>query len=200
MTIRKGEEWGKHSTVPTSFVIAEDDKDAATQPSGIPFALIRGDMFVALGSPRLPVHGASCMIVDIDALVCDISYTNGHHDSIQAFSHVSIGSWWKGPHTILSNSGFLRGRNIAPRSHPNDGEFDVIELSSDMALKQRILAYRRTQTGTHVPHPQISMKRAREFSCERTTPQQRLSVDGVAVENWLSLSVTVHSDFWNILI
>lgn len=200
MTIRKGEEWGRHDKTPASFIIAEDDKDAATQPPQTPFALCRGDMFTALGRPRLPVHHEECMVVTIDALMCNVTSRDGSVESLNAFSHVSIGSWWKGRHIIVSNSGFLSGMNITPRSHPNDGEFDVFSMDAHMPIKQRFLARRKSKTGTHVPHPNLSIVRGTTRTFSREKPQERLSIDGVAVPGWTEINISIHPDYWEVIL
>lgn len=200
MTIRKGEEWGRRDIVPPSFFIAEDDADAASQPAGTPFALCRGDMYNALGLPRLPVHHQECTIISIDALMCDIAFTNGSSEIVKAFSQVAIGSWWNGRHIIATNSGFSRGLHIAPRSHPNDGEFDIVMLGEKMPLRQRFIAKRKAKTGTHVPHPDITIKRASSCLFSRERPQERLSIDGVAVSNWTSVAISIESDFWEVIV
>ena len=200
MTIRKGEEWGRRDTTPESFFVCEDDHDAASQPPQSPFALRRGDMFIALGQPRLPQHRSDCTIVPVDALTCVISLQNGDEEVVRAFSNVSIGSWWRGRHIVVSNSGFLRGLNIAPRSHPNDGEMDIVSLARDMAFKQRFIARRKARTGVHLPHPQLMVKRATSATYVRERPQERLSLDGVAVSQWTSISISIEPDYWEIIL
>lgn len=200
MTIRKGEEWGRRATVPASFFIAEDDHDAASQPPQTPFALCRGDMYAALGHPRLPVHHHDCTIVPVDALVCHITFANNTEEETRAFSHITVGSWWKGRHIVVSNSGFINALNIAPRSHPNDGEFDVVHLSADMPMRQRFIARRRAKTGTHVPHPDISIRRHTELHISRAAQQERLSIDGVAVSQWKDISISLEPDFWEVIL
>lgn len=200
MTIRKGEEWGRRDVAPSSFFIAEDDSDGASQPPHTPFALCRGDMFTAIGQPSLPVHHAECTIVAIDAMVCSISFVSGDVETVRAFSSVTIGSWWKGRHLIASNSGFLNGMNIAPRSHPNDGEFDVVNIDAAMPLKQRFIARRKAKTGTHVPHPQLTIKRSTAVEFTRERPQERLAIDGVAVSQWEKISISIEPDYWEIIL
>lgn len=200
MTIQKGEEWGRQGTVPSSFIIAEDDSDAATQPPHTPFALCRGDMFTALGNPRLPVHHAECMILPVDAMECTISFTNGETEEVNAISHVAVGSWWRGRLIVVSNSGFWCGLNISPRSHPNDGGFDTFTMSSDMPFQQRFLARRRSRTGTHLPHPNIKVVREKSCVITRESPKERLSIDDVAVSNWQHISITIVPDYWDVMV
>ena len=200
MTIRKGEEWGRRGNVPASFFIAEDDHDAASQAPATPFALCRGDMYTALGNPKIPVHHHECMLVPIDALTCTITYTSDTEEVVRAFSHIAIGSWWKGRHIIVSNSGFISGLNIAPRSHPNDGECDVVSMASSMPLRQRLIARRKAKTGTHIPHPDISVQRKTHVAISRATPQERLSIDGVAVSNWQEITIDVKPEYWEVIL
>lgn len=200
MTIRKGEEWGRPDITPASFFIAEDDRDAASQPPLTPFALCRGDMFTSLGQPRLPKHHTNCTIVPIDAVKCSVSLLDGNEEIIRAFSNVSIGSWWRRRHIVITNSGFAGGLNIAPRSHPNDGEVDIVTLANDMPLKQRFIARRKAKTGTHLPHPQLTMRRATMATFFRERPQERLAIDGVAVAQWTSISIEVEPDYWQIIL
>jgi len=200
MTIRKGEEWGRQDKVPASFFIAEDDKDAASQPPRTPFALCRGEMFMALGHPRLPVHHQDCTIVTVDALMCEVEFTNDSTETMTAFSHVSVGSWWKGRHIVASNSGFYSGLNIAPRSHPNDGEFDIFAMSAEMPLKQRFIARRKGKTGTHVPHPSLSIRRGTDYTISRERMQERLAIDGIAVPDWKSITIAIEPDYWEVIL
>ena len=52
-----------------------------------------------------------------------------------------------------------RAHDVAPRAHPNDGRFDVVEVSAAMPARARLQAWRRLATGTHVPHPDITTRR-----------------------------------------
>ena len=100
----------------------------------------------------------------------------------------------------MSNSGFINALNIAPRSHPNDGEFDVVHLSADMPMRQRFIARRRAKTGTHIPHPDISIRRDTELHLSRAAQQERLSIDGVAVSQWKVISISLEPDFWEVIL
>jgi len=60
-------------------------------------------------------------------------------------------------------SGHLGRFEPAPRAHPGDGLLDVIEVSESMNLRQRIMARRRSRTGSHLPHPDISTTRVRDL-------------------------------------
>ena len=200
MTIRKGEEWGVRVLCPDHRVVAEDDYDAARHDAATVFSVIRGDLHTALGHPSVPLVGHECTAVPIDALRCTVTAPSGDQREVLAISSVSLGSWWKGPFIVLSNSGFYNGLNIAPRSHPNDGEFDVMSVDSKLPLRQRFLARQKARTGTHVPHPMISLRRSTQFTHTKRTARERLVLDGRAVDNWSHVEVSVLSDYWTVLL
>lgn len=53
------------------------------------------------------------------------------------------------------NAQFHGAFDVAPRSHPNDGRFDIVIVESSMSWRQRRLLRHRLVTGTHLPHPSI---------------------------------------------
>jgi hypothetical protein len=200
MTIRKGEEWGTRIPVPDDFLVAEDDADLAGHEPHENFALRRGDLHKALGEPRLPNRGSECTAVPIDGLLCRIRFRDGSIAERFAVSSVTIGSWWSGEFHVVSNSGFLHGLNIAPRSHPNDGVADLISFASSMSLRQRLIARRRAATGTHVPHPDVTVARITATGFTRSHRRQRLTLDGRAVSEWEQIDIQVIADHWTLLL
>jgi hypothetical protein len=54
--------------------------------------------------------------------------------------------------------------------------------------------------GTHVPHPDISIQRKTHVEITRETPQERLSIDGVAVSNWRAIIIDVEPDYWEVIL
>ena len=200
MTIRKGEEWGRRITAPDVFRVAEDDADLASQGNDVAVALRRGDLHRALGEPALTRPGSECTVVQIDALLCRITSSDGLVSERFASSSVSIGSWWTGEFIVVSNSGFYNGLNIAPRSHPNDGAADIVTIEPAMTTRQRFIARRRARTGTHLPHPQLSVSRATGHTRTRRHRRERLSLDGRAVADWESIDISVVADHWTLLL
>lgn len=200
MTIKKGEEWGERISVPHDFHIAEDDADLASYEPNEIIALRRGDMHRALGQPTIPGSTPECTSVHVDALLCRITMRDGSISERYAASSVSFGTWWSGEYVIVSNSGFFQGLNIAPRSHPNDGIVELFTISIAMSWRQRFLARRRARTGTHIPHPNLSIQRVQHHSTARTDRRQRLSLDGRAVADWERIDIEVAADHWNLLL
>jgi len=92
-------------------------------------------------------------------------------------------------HLILSNSGIVRGRDVLPRAHPNDGYVDVLNIDEAITTRQRLFAWRRAKTGSHLPHPQLRASRSTEF--EWTGKASRMVADDVTFAGvvWLRCKV-----------
>lgn len=87
-------------------------------------------------------------------------------------------------------SGHLGRFEPAPRAHPGDGLLDVIEVSESMNTRQRMMARRRSRTGSHLPHPDISTTRVRDL--RRSFDEQLIVfVDGASVGATRHLDVAV---------
>lgn len=200
MTIRKGEEWGERIATPKSFEIVTSDSDAAQMSPNSIFALTSGNLHHALGEPRVPQDGTECTRVQIDALHCRIITAGGDVLFQRAISHVCIGSWWRGPYVIVSNCGFVNGRNVTPRSHPNDGIFDILRVSTEMPLRQRVIAVHRSRTGTHLPHPCLDAMRGTTESFENHSGKLALRIDDKEIEHWGTVEISIEPDYWTIIL
>jgi len=92
-------------------------------------------------------------------------------------------------HLVISNSGIVRGRDVLPRAHPNDGYIDVLEIDEAITTRQRLSAWRRAATGSHLPHPQLRASRSTEF--EWSGRASRMVADDVTFAGvvWLRCKV-----------
>ena len=194
MTIKKGEDWGSQIVLPSEIPLCASDAEVADAVR--PFAVTAGDLFRCLGSPRPPVPHAQGRSLPVDALVVTI---DGLVTPRLAVSSVEIGSWWsRHEYVCISNTGFVSERNLAPRSHPNDGRFEIVRLTA--SLRQRVQIDRRSRTGAHLPHPGISVTNGTQFSLIRTESWQRLRIDGRAVRQWNELTVSIAPDHFTVLL
>ncbi len=83
---------------------------------------------------------------------------------------------WRGGLTAVMNAQY-RGRwDVAPRAHPGDGTLDVVEVDAAMGIGDRWKAWRRLPSGTHVPHPAITVRRSKAVQLDVTGC--RVLVDG----------------------
>ncbi len=200
MTIEKGAAWGEHIQTPPRIVSVNSDRELAQCDPKDFVSLQSGDLFHALGSPHSVVGSAKCILVHVDALECRVEF-NDESFQILAASSVVVGSWWSSSgYLCLTNGGMFGGLDLTPRAHPNDGKWDLLRLSSTMGFRQRMIARRRSKTGSHLPHPEISVQRLSRFSFERNSRTQRLSIDGAMVKHWSTIHCEVLPDYWQVLL
>jgi hypothetical protein len=102
-------------------------------------------------------------------------------------------SWWSGPLLAIMNAEHLGRWDVAPKAHPGDGRVDVVSVAASMSRRQRWAARRRLVTGTHVPHPDIGVRRLAEGEWTFDRPV-RVWVDGVEVGTTAHLSARVEPD------
>jgi hypothetical protein len=193
MTIKRGEEWGTTVARPADLTLASGDADLArlvTADPTRPLGVSAGDLHRAVGSPapRDPVQR-----LPMDALVVTLD-----DRTLIAVAHVvAMASWWRGRIVAVMNCDHVGEWDVAPRAHPNDGRFDVVEVDPRMGLRRRIQARSRLPHGTHVPHPDIATRVATgaEWTFERPTP---VRVDGVACGRVSRLHVAISADHFSI--
>jgi hypothetical protein len=191
MTIRRGEPWGVEVPRPPDLTLAGSDRALAASAVDGPVGLTGGDLFRSLGAPepRDPVQ-----LVDIDGLVVVLD----HERRFEAVAHVLVRrSWCWGRVIACMNVDHVGDWNVAPRAHPNDGRFDLVECAPSMSRRDRWAAWRRLPQGTHIPHPDISVERAteREWSFDRP---HRVVVDGRAVGRARHVSVHLVPDRYRV--
>lgn len=205
MTIRKGEEWGTRIVAPDDLILLPDDAHLAQLNADAIGVLIGGDIHHTLGSPPPVLSGADCTQLEIDAMQVLITLMDGEQFILLASSRVEIGSFrpsllMRKRYVCVTNGGIVDTRNLAPRAHPNDGVIDCLKISEDMSLRIRLTAMKKARSGTHVPHPQISVSRSDCYSFQQEFARETLSVDGVTIPGWSSVSVTVLPDYWKIVV
>ena len=175
--IAPGRDWGVPGVVPHDLALCRNDAEAAVAASRA--GLTGGDLHRSLGSPPVPEAGGPCTVLGVDRMSCDIETERGVV-SVMAVSHVLVGRLVGiGRFTGCLNAGFVGEMNLTPRSHPGDGRFEVITIDAAMPLRQRLVAARRSRTGTHLPHPGISVSAQREWKTDRRG-REILTIDGSA--------------------
>lgn len=205
MTIRKGEKWGVEKTAPDDLLALRSDADLAAMEVSRFGALLGGDIHLALGSPMQVKPGSPCTQLEIDAIRCEILTMSGEIVVTFAASVVEIGALRPLPirhrrHVCITNGGIVSGRNLAPRAHPNDGILDCVEISPHMPFRDRLSAVKKSLTGTHIPHPDITVTRGETFTFHRLHGGERIRLDGRRMQSWESITVTVLPDYWKIVV
>lgn len=217
MTIRRGVPWGRAVEVPGDAVLAADDRDVAAwlartrpdpaptdpaltgRPPSAPLRLVGGDLArtvgAAIGSDA-STPAASGVEVTLDAL--RVRVDDG--DEQWAVAHVVVRrSWWRGGVVAVMNAQYLRGYDVAPRSHPNDGMADVLRVDAALPLRSRLQAVRRARTGTHLPHPALSLRRERSVELRFDRPVD-VYLDGQRCARARTVHVRVEPDAFDALV
>lgn len=186
--IERGRDWGVAAVVPAGLVECRDDQQAA-RASGAVF-LTGGDVHRGLGRPLSPTIGDEATVVAVDRLFCEVTTAAGILE-IPAFSHVLVGRLsGRSRFVACVNAGFVGALNLTPRSHPGDGRFEVLRIEEHMPMRQRMIARRKARTGTHVPHPGISISSEIGLVLERQGSEP-LVIDGRRIRSWRAARITV---------
>ena len=203
MTIRKGEPWGAPGTLPDDGIVVSSDAAAraAIEPlrrAGEPLpvlGLLGGDLCRTVAGPgdveRL--HGADAMRfpVDLGSVLID-----GRQHWFVAHL-IARRSWWRGRVVAVMNAQWFGAWDLGPKSHPNDGLLDISD--GTLSLGDRLKARRRLSTGSHVPHPDIRVRRTASEQFEFDPPLD-VYLDGELVGRARTLSVRVEPDAYDIVI
>lgn len=203
MTVERGATWGRPGGLPDDGVVVESDLAArsvverhrrANEP--IPtLGLVGGDLCKTLGGTgdrtRLRSGSATTMPVDVGAVLLDgrLHWFVAHL--------VARRSWWRGPVVAVMNAQWLGTWDVAPRAHPGDGLFDI--LVGDPPLGDRLKARKRLITGTHVPHPDIDVRRSSAWQTE-LDPDLDVWLDGEKLGRFRNVSVRVEPDALTVVV
>ena len=175
MTIRRNENWGVAVARPESLVICETDAAASQlateyflQQKSIPaIAITRSNLSRALGTKGSVVNSQNMQATPFDLIEITFADDSKTEQKVLALGFGLLRkSWWRGDIVAVMNTSFIGDWDCAPRSHPNDGKFDLLTVSSEMKPTQRLIASRRLRLGTHLPHPQISVKQITSFEAD----------------------------------
>ncbi len=136
MTIRRGEQWGEVVDRPADLIVAASDKELARHVAERverPLGVSSGDLFRTVGAPA---RRAQAVRLPIDVLRVDAD-----GQTHLAVAHVvARRSWWRHEIVAAVNVDHVGDWNVAPRAHPNDGRFDVVEVDRAMTIRQRLQA------------------------------------------------------------
>jgi hypothetical protein len=167
----------------------DDARREGRRPPAV--ALLGGSMMRAVGGSgdagRLE-REVAILPVDLVRVTLDGSRT------VWAAAHVVVRrTWWRGRVVAAMNAQFLGDFDVTPRAHPNDGKVDVLDVAASMPVRERWQARGRLPSGTHLPHPAISVRQLTTVELGFDRPM-RVWADGVAVGSATTVSLEVEPD------
>ncbi len=202
MTISKHLEWGRDILKPEDLVICQDDAAASRLLTGLiseskhlPIIAIKSSKLArALGTNGAQLESKSMRALPFDLIKIDFKNSINEKVMVIAIGYALLrNSWWRGEITAVLNTSFIGDWDCAPKSHPNDGKFDVVSVGSQMRPTQRLIASRRLRLGTHLPHPQISTHQATNLELS-SSALPNLFVDGQRFAKISQISFTLLPD------
>ena len=174
MTIQKGQDWGRSVARPDKLHLVADDQEAGAylnqhlSVAGPPLeiAILKSNISRTLGVSGANIQKSEMLRTEFDVVEATFELENSKVRERRYFlGHAFIRSkWFRGETVGVLNSSFVGRRDWAPRSHPNDGKFDVIEFDESISIRQRLTAYRLMRSGSHLPHPKIRHRQMTQYS------------------------------------
>ncbi|MFV0526720.1 MAG: hypothetical protein ACK5RL_19730 [Acidimicrobiales bacterium] len=190
MTIEKGRAWGELTDAEPEAVAGGDAALAALADAAqrddrsATLAVEGGDVLATLGVVGLrPVGERMAFPVDLGRVRLDGG------DPVPFAAHlVARRRAWRGEVAVVMNAAWIGRWYLGPRAHLNDGLLDV--TVGDLPLRQLALARRRAVTGTHLPHPDLTTRRAPTWEYRFNRPVT-VRADGrpVGVARWIRVDV-----------
>lgn len=208
MTISKHGSYGTPVSRPPTLNVLQSDLEIAQHyvsgHTATPCTVTNGSIALSLGiSSELNFRDSESnqqmTLVDIDLLQIDFRTRPPSTANSSTSSRIVVAGTIAIQHRtplstclILSNSGILRSRDVLPRAHPNDGFVDVLEVDPKISIRQRAIAWSRSATGSHLPHPNFRVSRSIDFQWSGSPA--RMIADGVTYKGVVWLRCTVLAD------
>jgi hypothetical protein len=203
MTIRRGEAWGAPGPLPADGVVVRSDAEARAvvteaRRAGLEvpvLGLLGGDLCRTLGGLGDPARLRSN---DAVTFSCDLGVADLDDERRWFVAHaIARRSWWRGRAVAAMNAQWLGGWDLGPRSHPNDGLLDITDGS--LPLGDRWKARRRLPTGTHLPHPELTVTRTAAADLAFDPPRD-VWLDGEKVGRVRHLALSIEPDALRIVV
>lgn len=196
MGIRRGEDWGRPATLPENAVLVSSDAEARSAVETArrrgspppPLALLGGDLCRTLGGGGQ----AEQLRSDPRSFACDLGSALLDGRIFWFVAHLAARrSWLRGKAVAAMNAAFLGNWNLAPKGHPGDGLLEMLEVS--MSTSERLKAWPRLRSGSHLPHRDIKTSRVKSFACTFPKPTPVL-LDGQHAADAVNVLVRVEPD------
>jgi hypothetical protein len=201
MTIRKGEPWGAAVPADPARPVLTDDsalhrwvnqhRHAGTPVA--PASLLGGDLARTCGGGHAATVGVTVTRVTLDIVRVEMA-----ERTAWMTSHlIARRDWWRGGVAMAMNAQFLGAYDVTPRSHPNDGRVDIVEVDPSMSVRARLQARSRARSGSHLPHPLLRTRSVRDT--ELSFPRAlEVVIDGIPYGSTDHLRLVVEPDAYEL--
>jgi hypothetical protein len=98
---------------------------------------------------------------------------------------------------VVMNGQYLRGLDLSPRGHPGDGVAEAQLYALPPGARRAMRT--RLATGGHLPHPAITIRRARRIVVRASRPTA-LEVDGRPVAQVIALEASLRPAVYRLLV
>jgi hypothetical protein len=98
---------------------------------------------------------------------------------------------------VVMNGQYLRGLDVSPRGHPGDGVAEAQLYALPPAARRAMRS--RLPSGAHLPHPAITLRRAKRLVVRAARPVP-LEIDGAPAGRITALELTLRSSAYRLLV
>ncbi len=211
MVINKGDDWGRPYEGDRPIVVASDDADLADKvhralddggADGVFFTVGTGDVVVSLGfgdPSDVERTALDSLVFPMDLGLVEAGPRAGEPEVTFPFAAHVVGrsNRWAWPELIVMNAPLAGQLRLGPRAHPNDGVLDI--TTGRLPWRQARQARERARSGSHLPHPDLTMVRRSDFEFSSSTALD-LDVDGESRGRWRWFKVTVLPDAFELVL
>ena len=199
--IRKGEPWGEPAVCPPDVRVVSTDRELRhwvlqhRAGDSIPdVGVDGGDLARTCGGTSAARPCTAKVTVDAMRVTLD------DREPTWGVAHVvARRDWLRGEVVFVMNAQYYGRYDVAPRSHPNDGKFDLLRVDPAMRWRERVQARQRARRGAHLPHRDLSLRSLSEIDLQFERPMI-VWIDGVRQGAASRMSVVAEPDAFAIYV
>lgn len=227
-SVRPGQPWGVEASGPPDFEVSGGDRSlAALLERGMADPLVRfapaGDSDLAPALGLIAGSAPTGMALPLDVLMVEGPGPGAASDPVatQAVNSIVVGvppdrlRAWHRPAglsveidgtpveaatattLVVMNGQYLRHLDVSPRGHPGDGVAEAQLYALPPGARRAMRA--RLTTGAHLPHPAITVRRARHVLVRASHPAA-LEVDGNPAGQITALDIILRPAAYRLLV
>ena len=221
-SLRPGQSWGTETSDPPDLEVSgTDQRLAEVLASGVADPLVRflaaadSDLALAVGLVAGAAPAGLALPVDSLEMVGDGGLeTVAVNSIVVGIAPDRLRAWHrpaalsvdidgasvdagKATSLVVMNGQYLRHLDVSPRGHPGDGVAEAQLYALPPGARRAMRA--RLTTGAHVPHPAITIRKARRLVVRAARPAP-LEIDARPAGRITELSITLRPGAYRLLV